>query len=49
MLAGLDEKGKGALYAYDPVGHMETLEYASGGSSSALIMPLLDSIVSLSR
>ncbi|OQR80000.1 proteasome subunit beta type-1-like [Tropilaelaps mercedesae] len=45
VLAGIDEKEKGVVYAYDPVGHMESKPYASGGSSSALIMPLLDSII----
>lgn len=45
ILAGLDEQGKGCVYGYDPVGHMERKTYSAGGSSSAFIMPFLDSIV----
>ncbi|KAK8774055.1 hypothetical protein V5799_011412 [Amblyomma americanum] len=42
ILAGLDEEGKGCIYCYDPVGHCERVQYRAGGSSSALLQPLLD-------
>lgn len=42
ILAGLDEDGKGCIYCYDPVGHSERVQYRAGGSSSALLQPLLD-------
>ena len=45
ILAGLDENGKGAIYSYDPVGHMEKGKFFAGGSSSALLQPLLDNQV----
>jgi len=45
VLAGLDDEGKGCVYSYDPVGHMEKVPYASGGSSNSLILPFLDNIV----
>ncbi|XP_064457450.1 proteasome subunit beta type-1-like [Ornithodoros turicata] len=42
ILAGLDEDGKGCIFSYDPVGHCEQKEYRAGGSSSAMLQPLLD-------
>jgi len=45
ILAGLDDDGKGCVFAYDPVGHMEKKMCSAAGSSSALIMPFLDNIV----
>jgi len=42
IVAGLDESGAGVVYSYDPVGHCERNMYRAGGSSSALIQPLLD-------
>jgi len=47
VVAGLDEQGNGAIYSYDPVGHCEKDVYHAGGSSGALIQPLLDSLVGL--
>lgn len=45
ILAGLDENGKGCIYSYDPVGHMERNTYRSGGSAVSLLQPLLDNQV----
>jgi 20S proteasome subunit beta 6 len=45
ILAGLDENGKGVIYSYDPVGHVEKHTYRAGGSSVALLQPLLDNQV----
>nr|QBH72801.1 proteasome subunit beta type [Aphelinus abdominalis] len=42
ILAGLDENGKGVIYRYDPVGHCEKNTFVAGGSSGALLQPLLD-------
>lgn len=47
ILVGLDADGKGAVYSYDPVGHMEKHTYRAGGSSAALLQPLLDNQVGL--
>lgn len=44
-LGGLDEKGRGAVYSYDPVGSFERVEYQAGGSASALLQPFLDNQV----
>ena len=45
ILAGLDESGRGVIYSYDPVGHMEKCTYRAGGSSVSLLQPLLDNQV----
>ena len=46
ILAGLDsETGRGVIYSYDPVGHMEKCNYRAGGSSVSLLQPLLDNQV----
>lgn len=45
ILAGLDEEGKGVVYGYDPVGCMEKLGHAAGGSGVAIMAPLLDNQV----
>nr|QBH72806.1 proteasome subunit beta type [Encarsia formosa] len=45
ILAGIDDQGKGVIYKYDPVGHSEVASYVAGGSSGALLQPLLDSQV----
>lgn len=37
-----DEPGKGVVYHYDPVGHMEKLTFSATGASVAQIQPLLD-------
>ena len=46
ILAGLDDSGRGVIYSYDPVGHMEKCTYRAGGSSVSLLQPLLDNQVS---
>jgi len=42
VVAGLDEDGNGCVYSYDPVGHCEKSDFHAGGSSGALLQPLLD-------
>lgn len=42
ILAGLDSDGKGCVYSYDPIGHCEKATYRAGGSSGALLQPVLD-------
>uniref|UniRef100_T1J791 Proteasome subunit beta n=1 Tax=Strigamia maritima TaxID=126957 RepID=T1J791_STRMM len=42
IVAGLDENGAGCVYSFDPVGHCERELFRAGGSSSALLQPLLD-------
>ncbi|XP_017869496.1 PREDICTED: proteasome subunit beta type-1-like [Drosophila arizonae] len=42
ILAGLDSKGKGAVYYYDPVGSYERVRYRVVGTSYALLLPCLD-------
>ena len=37
----------GAVYSYDPVGHMEKENFTAGGSSAALLQPLLDNQIGL--
>lgn len=44
ILAGIHE-GKGYVYHYDPIGHCERQTYSAGGSSSALLQPILDNQV----
>lgn len=46
ILAGIYE-GKGYVYSYDPIGHCERHFYRAGGSSAALLQPLLDNQVGL--
>eukprot|EP00842_Homolaphlyctis_polyrhiza_P001937 jgi/Hompol1/2744/HPOL_000633-RA len=43
ILGGIDEHGKGCVYAYDPTGSMEKRKWQCFGSGSSLIMPFLDS------
>lgn len=45
VLAGIDEEGRGVVYSYDPIGHMEKTTYRAGGSAGALLQPVLDSQV----
>lgn len=45
-LAGLDENGAGCVFSYDPIGHCEKKLYGATGSAGALLLPLLDSLVS---
>lgn len=47
VLAGLDNDGKGCVYSYDPIGHCEKSMYRAGGSSGALLQPLLDNQIGL--
>lgn len=42
VVAGLDADGKGVVYSYDPIGHMEKATYRAGGSAGALLQPVLD-------
>lgn len=46
VLAGIYE-GKGYVYSYDPIGHCERHTYRAGGSSSALLQPILDNQIGL--
>lgn len=43
ICAGLNEKGSGVVYSYDPVGCCERVGYACRGSGEPLIHALLDS------
>lgn len=45
VLAGLDDEGNGVVYSYDPIGHCEKKTYNAGGSSGALLQPVLDNQV----
>jgi 20S proteasome subunit beta 6 len=47
IVAGINNEGQGAIYSYDPVGSYEREVYRAGGSSSALLQPLLDSQLGL--
>lgn len=47
VLAGLDENGHGVVYSYDPIGHYEAAKYRAGGSSGALLQPLLDNQIGM--
>lgn len=49
ILAGLDSEGKGCVYSYDPIGHCERTMFRAGGSSGALLQPLLDNQVSITK
>ncbi|KAJ2318986.1 Proteasome subunit beta type-6 [Coemansia sp. RSA 2681] len=49
ILAGLDTKGAGAVFAYDPVGNMERVTYQAYGSASALVQPFLDNQVAFAN
>lgn len=42
VVVGLDEKGDGCCFTYDAVGSFERVPYASSGSGSNLVIPLLD-------
>jgi len=42
VVAGIDAEGEGVIYSYDPVGHCEKSKFHAGGSSGALLQPLLD-------
>nr|ABM55595.1 putative proteasome subunit, beta type, 1 [Maconellicoccus hirsutus] len=42
ILGGLEKDGSGWIYSYDPIGNMERSKFRAGGSSGALLQPLLD-------
>ena len=45
ILGGMDDKGEGALYSYDPVGSYEREQCRAAGAAASLIMPFLDNQV----
>lgn len=47
VVAGLDADGKGCVYSYDPIGHCEKATYRAGGTSGALLQPVLDNQIGL--
>ncbi|XP_054712030.1 proteasome subunit beta type-1-like [Uloborus diversus] len=47
IVAGLDEDGVGRVYSYDSIGHKDTSNYVSVGSSAQLLQPLLDNQIGL--
>lgn len=47
IVAGINNEGQGCIYSYDPVGSYEREVYRAGGSSAALLQPLLDSQLGL--
>jgi len=42
LLAGVDDKGVGCVYSFDPVGSYERESYRAAGSAGAILQPLLD-------
>lgn len=42
VVAGVNADGEGCIYSYDPVGSYERETFRAGGSSAALLQPLLD-------
>ncbi|KAI9505452.1 Proteasome subunit beta type-6 [Coemansia spiralis] len=42
IFAGLDAKGKGAVYNYDAIGNIECVSHYAYGSAAALLQPFLD-------
>ncbi|KAI8379901.1 nucleophile aminohydrolase [Choanephora cucurbitarum] len=46
VLGGVDDEGRGAVYAYDAIGSFEREKCRANGSASALIQPFLDNQVS---
>ncbi|KAL7076493.1 hypothetical protein ACQ4LE_004359 [Meloidogyne hapla] len=42
ILAGIDQKGKGVVYSYDPVGHMATAESTCSGAGGTILQAFLD-------
>jgi 20S proteasome subunit beta 6 len=45
ILVGIDKAGKGAIYGYDALGSTTRSNYSAVGSSSALAMSTLDSLI----
>jgi len=46
IIAGVDDKGVGAVYHYDAIGSFERCPYTTSGSGSSLVMSTLDSQIS---
>uniref|UniRef100_A0A914W3A6 Proteasome subunit beta n=1 Tax=Plectus sambesii TaxID=2011161 RepID=A0A914W3A6_9BILA len=42
ILAGIDEKGRGAVFSYDPIGCIERLQYSASGAAEPMIIPFFD-------
>lgn len=49
MLVLMTDAGKGAVYSFDPVGSYQRDTYKAGGSASAMLQPLLDNQVKLTK
>uniref|UniRef100_A0A1A9X0X2 Proteasome subunit beta n=1 Tax=Glossina brevipalpis TaxID=37001 RepID=A0A1A9X0X2_9MUSC len=47
IVAGLNSKGKGVVYSYDPIGHFEKSNCRAGGSAGTLLQPVLDNQIEL--
>jgi 20S proteasome subunit beta 6 len=47
LVCGLDDAGRGAVYAYDPVGNYERVPVSCSGSAEPLIQPLLDNMLAV--
>jgi len=45
VLCGVNDKGKGAVYSYDPVGCIELVKYQCSGAGEAIITPFVDNQV----
>ncbi|ORC84843.1 putative proteasome beta 6 subunit, putative,20S proteasome beta 6 subunit [Trypanosoma theileri] len=45
MIVGLNEKGEGVCYSYDPVGSTEPFRYGTCGSASSFVEPLMDCLL----
>lgn len=45
MLVGLNEKGEGVCYSYDPFGSTEPFKYGTRGSAASFVEPLLDCLL----
>ncbi|GAB1610246.1 proteasome subunit beta type-1-B-like [Argonauta hians] len=42
LIAGIDDKGKGAVYSFDPVGSYQRENCRAAGSASSMLQPILD-------
>lgn len=49
LLAGIDTKGRGVVYSYDVIGHLEKHICRAAGSSEAVLQPILDNQVGLAN
>jgi 20S proteasome subunit beta 6 len=43
VVGGVDADGRGCVFTYDAIGSFERVMYASSGSGSLLVQPVLDS------